>query len=80
MQEHHTKHYAESEMKQIEISHEAHKALKLEAADRDMPMKSLATDILEDWLDSNRPGWNPNRKDKEGEGDQEGEVGLNGQI
>lgn len=67
MQEHHTKHYAESDMKQIEISHEAHKVLKLEAADRDMPMKSLATDILEDWLDSNRPGWKGKKTEENSE-------------
>lgn len=51
------KHYVDSEMKQIEISKEAHKALKAEANDRDMPIKYLAQDVIEDWLDSNRPGW-----------------------
>lgn len=60
-------------MKQIEITHEAHKALKLEAADRDMPMKVLANDVLEGWLDSNRPEWRKKQKDKDGGGDQEAE-------
>lgn len=57
MQEIFLKHYADSDMKQIEVTREAHKALKLEAADRDMPLKILANDILEGWLDSHRPGW-----------------------
>ncbi len=55
-------HYMDTEMKQMEISREAHKALKLEAADRDMPMKYLAQDIIENWLDSHRPGWRAEQK------------------
>lgn len=57
MQDKFLKHYVDAEMKQIEVTKEAHKALKLEAADRDMPLKILANDILEGWLDSHRPGW-----------------------
>lgn len=68
MQEISLKKYVDNEMKQIEITQEAHKALKLEAADRDMPMKVLANDILEGWLDGHRPGW---REQKE--------VGLGGE-
>ena len=44
-------------MKQIEVTKEAHKALKIEAADKDKPLKTLTNDILEGWLDTNRPGW-----------------------
>ncbi len=59
--------FKEREMKQIEISAEIHKSLKLEAADREMPIKSLANDVLEGWLDSHRPGWRQsNGESKEG--------------
>lgn len=58
MQEISERTFEDSDLKQIEISQEVHKALKLEAADRDMPLKVLANDILEGWLESNRPEWN----------------------
>lgn len=72
MQDFHTKKYVDNEMKQIEITQEAHKALKLESADRDIPMKVLANDILEGWLDSHRPGWRNQQEVKSGGGSAAG--------
>ena len=57
--------FVDSEMKQIEITKEVHRALKMEAADRDVALKGLASDILEGWLDSHRPGWKCTEEEKE---------------
>lgn len=73
MQDNQLKKYVDNEMKQIEIPREVHKELKLEAADRDIPMKTLASDILEGWLDSHRPNWKQTDKEKEKEKEKNGE-------
>lgn len=51
-------------MKQAEVTAEVHKALKCEALDRNIPMKTLLNDILENWLDSHRPEWKEQERSK----------------